>query len=136
MLFVNAHLRAERLATCRACEHYVEKTKSCGPLITEAFTDSKLCGCYMPAKTKLKVASCPLDKWTATVTPDDIEQIREFLDRDNNDRTKQELTALASKFLGGQRASGCGRCNAKLLQQLKDLVHNADTEAQTRREDD
>ena len=51
----------------------------------------------------------------------DIEQIREFLDRDNNDRTKQELTALAAKFLGGQRASGCGRCNAKLLQQLKDL---------------
>lgn len=129
MLFVNAHLRAERLATCRACEHYVQKTKSCGPLVTEAFTDSPLCGCYMPAKTKLKVASCPMDKWKATVTPEDVEQIREFLNRNNDLRTKAELTMLANKFLGaGKKASGCARCNVKLLQELKDLVHNADTQ--------
>jgi hypothetical protein len=83
----------------------------------------------MPAKAKLKTASCPLDKWNATVTPDDIEQIREFLNRNNDLRTKEELTMLANKFLGaGKKASGCGRCNAKLLQQLKDLVHNADTQ--------
>ena len=129
MLFVNAHLRAERLATCRACEHYVEKTKSCGPLVTEAFTDSPLCGCYMPAKTKLKTASCPLDKWEATVTAEDVEQIREFLNRNNELRSKGELTELARKFLGGQKASGCAACNRKLLQHLKELVHNADTQA-------
>ena len=129
MLFVNAHLRAERLATCRNCEHYVPKTKSCGPLISEAFTDSPLCGCYMPAKTKLKVASCPLDKWGATVTPQDVEQIREFLDRHNDLRTKEELTMLANKFLGaGKKASGCAACNRKLLEQLEKLVHNADTQ--------
>ncbi|QDP52721.1 MAG: hypothetical protein Unbinned5858contig1004_6 [Prokaryotic dsDNA virus sp.] len=84
----------------------------------------------MPAKTKLKVASCPLSKWGATVTADDIEQIREFLNRNYKDRTKQELTYLASKFLGGQRASSCGRCNAKILQQLKNIVDNADSQAQ------
>ncbi len=128
MLFVNAHLRAERLATCRNCEHYVQKTKSCGPLVTEAFTDSPLCGCYMPAKTKLKVASCPLDKWEAIVTPKDVEQIREFLNRNNDLRTKGELTELSRKFLGGQKASGCAACNRKLLQQLKELVQNADSQ--------
>lgn len=127
MLFVNAKTKTKRLAVCQSCEHYVTTTKSCGPLVTEAFTDSKLCGCYMPAKTKLKVASCPLDKWDALITSEDIENIREFLGRDNANRTKRELSVLSTKFLGGQRASGCAACNRKLLQQLKDLVHNADT---------
>ena len=104
------------------------KTKSCGPLVTEAFTDSPLCGCYMPAKTKLKVASCPLDKWEAVVSADDVERIREFLTRNNSERTKQELTELSVKFLGGGKASNCPACNRKLIQQLKDLVHNADTQ--------
>lgn len=130
MLFVNAHLRAERLATCRACEHYVKNTKSCGPLVTEAFTDSPLCGCYLPAKTKLKVSSCPLGKWEATVTDEDIESIREFLNRDNSKRTMEELTALATKHLGkGQKASTCPSCNRKLMDQLKTLVKNADSQA-------
>lgn len=132
MLFVNATTRTERLAVCQDCEHYVTSTKSCGPLVTEAFTDSPLCGCYMPAKTKLKVASCPLDKWEALVTAEDIEIIREFLERDNADRTKQELNDLSTKFLQGQRASGCAACNRKLLKQLKDLVHNADTHTRHR----
>ncbi len=128
MLFVNAKTKAERLAVCQSCKHYVTTTKSCGPLVTEAFTDSKLCGCYMPAKTKLKVASCPLDKWDALITSEDIENIREFLGRDNANRTKRELSVLSTKFLGGQRASGCAACNRKLLQQLKDLVHKADSQ--------
>ena len=127
MLFVDAHKRTERLNTCRACEHYVTATKSCGPLVTEAFTDSPLCGCYLPAKTKLKVSSCPLGKWEATVTDQDIETIREFLHRDNSKRTMQELTELATKYLGkGQKASTCPSCNRKLIDQIKSLVKNAD----------
>jgi len=128
VLFVNAHLRAERLGTCQACEHYVAATKSCGPLVTEAFTDSPLCGCFMPAKTKLKTASCPLGKWEATVTSDDIAQIKEFLERDNRYRTTGELTMLANKYLGaGKKASSCSSCNRKLLNELQTLVKNADT---------
>jgi hypothetical protein len=129
MLFVDAHKRTERLHTCRECEHYVAKTKSCGPLVTEAFTDSPLCGCYLPAKTKLKVSSCPLGKWEATVTDEDIETIREFVNRDNSKRTMEELTALATKHLGkGQKASSCPSCNRKLLDQLKTLLNNADSQ--------
>jgi hypothetical protein len=129
MLFVNAHLRAERLNTCAGCEHYVQKTKSCGPLVTEAFTDSPLCGCYMPAKTKLKTASCPLGKWEATVTSEDVEQIREFLNRDNQYRTAGELTMLANKYLGaGKKAGSCPPCNRKLMEELQTLVKNADSQ--------
>lgn len=130
MLFVNAHLRAERLNTCAGCEHYVQKTKSCGPLVTEAFTDSPLCGCYMPAKTKLKTASCPLGKWEATVKSEDVEQIREFLTRDNQYRTTGELTMLANKYLGAGKAAGsCSSCNRRLLNELETLVKNADAQA-------
>ena len=127
MLFVDAKIRTERYNTCEGCEHFVSSTKSCGTLVTEAFTDSPLCGCYMPAKVKLKVASCPLGKWEATIHPEDVEQIREYLDRPNSDKTIEELNDLSRRFLTGQKASGCSSCNRKLLQQLKDLVHNADS---------
>jgi hypothetical protein len=128
MLFVNAQLRAERLSICQGCEHYVEKTKSCGPLLTEAFSDSPLCGCRMPIKTRLKTAFCPLGKWEATVTSEDIMQIKEFLNRDNQYRTAGELTMLANKYLGAGKAAGsCGPCNSKLMKELETLVNNADT---------
>ena len=130
MLFVNAHLRAERLSICQGCEHYVEKTRSCGPLVKEAFTDSPLCGCHMPTKTRLKTASCPLGKWEATITSKDVDQIREFLTRDNKLRTTGELTMLANKYLGAGKAAGsCGPCNSKLMKELETLVNNADSQA-------
>ena len=128
MLFVSAQTRSDRLAVCRDCEHYVEKTASCGPLVKEAFTDSPLCGCHMPTKTRLKTASCPLGKWEAIVKPEDIEQIREFLHRDNKLRTTGELTMLANKYLGAGKAAGsCGPCNSKLMKELETLVNNANT---------
>jgi hypothetical protein len=84
----------------------------------------------MPAKTKLKTASCPLGKWEATVTKEDVEKIREFLERDNQYRTTGELTELSHKFLGPHRsANGCSSCNRKLLTDLKKIVDNADTQA-------
>ena len=130
MLFVNAHLRAERLSICQGCEHYVEKTRSCGPLVKEAFTDSPLCGCHMPTKTRLKTASCPLGRWEATITSKDVDQIREFLERDNKLRTTGELTMLANKYLGAGKAAGsCGPCNSKLMKELETLVNNADSQA-------
>ena len=129
MLFVNAHLRAERLSICQGCEHYVEKTRSCGPLVKEAFTDSPLCGCHMPTKTRLKTASCPLGRWEATITSKDVDQIREFLTRDNKLRTTGELTMLANKYLGAGKAAGsCGPCNSKLMKELETLVKNADSQ--------
>lgn len=39
-----------RIKICRECEHY------------KMFVCTQ-CGCFMPAKTRLKMASCPIKKW-------------------------------------------------------------------------
>jgi len=83
----------------------------------------------MPTKTRLKTASCPLGKWEATITSKDVDQIREFLTRDNKLRTTGELTMLANKYLGAGKAAGsCGPCNSKLMKELETLVKNADSQ--------
>ena len=125
--------RRERIQICEACEHYVASTKSCGTLGLSALDpDSPLCGCFMPAKTKLKTASCPLGKWDAVLKPKDVERIREFLHRDNRERSAAELTTLAQEFLGtNNRASSCAPCNVKLLKSLQNLVADADAETKS-----
>ena len=45
---------ATRISLCRSCEHLVPKINVC-----------KKCGCFMPAKVRLKWASCPIGKWSA-----------------------------------------------------------------------
>lgn len=44
-------LAADRWGTCLSCEH-LSKAKHC-----------KLCGCYMPAKTRTISSKCPAGKW-------------------------------------------------------------------------
>ena len=128
MLFVNNKVRAHRLETCKACEHFVALTKSCGPLVTEAFTDSKLCGCFMPAKTKLKVASCPLGKWNATINKDDLEAIRHMLDH-KEQYTNEDLVQWHNKVTGGNaNRSTCAPCNNRMVKDLRQLLRNAEQE--------
>ncbi len=43
---------AERLATCKSCEHL-------RPVINQC----KECGCFVYAKTAIESAKCPLGKW-------------------------------------------------------------------------
>jgi hypothetical protein len=45
-------LSEKRYEICEACPRFFKITKQC-----------KECGCFMPIKTKLKEAVCPLDKW-------------------------------------------------------------------------
>jgi hypothetical protein len=45
-------IREERLNLCLSCEHLFKPTNSC-----------KKCGCFVKAKTWLKDAKCPLNKW-------------------------------------------------------------------------
>ena len=44
-------LSKARLAICESCPFYLN-TKKC-----------QRCGCYMPVKTKLTKATCPVKKW-------------------------------------------------------------------------
>jgi hypothetical protein len=41
-----------RMEICRACDSFSKGLKTCGQ-----------CGCFMPAKTKLRAVACPLNKW-------------------------------------------------------------------------
>lgn len=43
----------KRLNICNSCDFFKNK-KTC-----------LLCGCYMPTKTKIEGAKCPINKWTA-----------------------------------------------------------------------
>ena len=42
----------KRMQTCLGCEHLIKLTRQC-----------KKCGCLMNLKTKLKDATCPIEKW-------------------------------------------------------------------------
>lgn len=125
MFFVTGQKRSDRLAICQGCEHFVQATKSCGPLVTEAFTDSKLCGCHMPTKTRLKVASCPLDKWEAEINVELLDKIRELIENPRN-ATNGDLAELYSKATGtNTQASQCSSCNRRMLNELKQLLKDA-----------
>ncbi len=50
-LVVSKEVRNQRLEICETCE-YLNSIKFC-----------KLCKCLMPAKTWLKISSCPVKKW-------------------------------------------------------------------------
>jgi len=45
-------LAESRYEICKACPELIKLTKTC-----------KQCGCFMAAKTKLLLATCPLQKW-------------------------------------------------------------------------
>ena len=50
--FADKGTAAERYAICQSCELRNTKINVC-----------TVCGCYCPAKTKLKKASCPIENW-------------------------------------------------------------------------
>jgi len=51
-LFVSDETYNERIMTCRGCDKYDELENRC-----------RECGCYVPAKAKIILDSCPLNKW-------------------------------------------------------------------------
>lgn len=51
---VDAETRQQRVDLCNSCEH-LSAMKTCNK-----------CNCFMPAKTWIKFAKCPIDKWNAT----------------------------------------------------------------------
>ena len=127
MFFVTGQKRTNRLTICQGCEHFVQSTKSCGDLVTEAFTDSKLCGCHMPTKTRLKVASCPLGKWEAEIKESDLDAIRKLIENPTK-ATNGDLAELYSKATGtNTKASQCSSCNRRMLNELKQLLKDATT---------
>jgi hypothetical protein len=50
-LIVSNNVKQHRINVCKSCEYYT-KIKFCS-----------LCKCFMPAKTWLSIADCPVKKW-------------------------------------------------------------------------
>jgi len=48
----DAKVSDARLDICKSCPEFVRLTSQC-----------KRCGCFMPLKTKLAEAVCPINKW-------------------------------------------------------------------------
>lgn len=77
MLFVKSSEYNRRLAICRNCKFFEASTQSCGSLIVGEEQEIEvqykkksihLCGCVMPIKAKLSLASCPANKWKGMLT--------------------------------------------------------------------
>lgn len=52
--FTSHEIRNERLDICKKCEHLFKPTRTC-----------KKCGCFMSAKTWIRLAHCPEGHWDA-----------------------------------------------------------------------
>ena len=50
--YIDKKISEERYSTCLSCPELISLTKQC-----------RMCGCFMPIKTKIYNASCPLGKW-------------------------------------------------------------------------
>jgi Family of unknown function (DUF6171) len=55
-IMVSDDIRDNRLATCNSCPYRIESVNLCSK-----------CGCFIPAKTKLAGAGCPIGKWQAVI---------------------------------------------------------------------
>lgn len=51
-LTVPDKIAESRMSICNSCEHLYKPASTC-----------RKCGCFMTLKTKLKFASCPINKW-------------------------------------------------------------------------
>ena len=130
MLLVTSKVRSERLATCRSCEHCVGATQSCGTLgLGEKVGDVKLCGCIMPVKTTLKIASCPLDKWGMTLSKEDVAAAKRLLAEVNpramSANQNAELQRLYNSMTGRKnKTTQCKPCVREMYEKMVELLRD------------
>ena len=136
MLFVSGKTKSDRLVICQSCDHFVESTSSCGPLIrgkTIVVDDQEkdLCGCIMPIKVGLRVASCPLGMWSTHISERELQSIKEFVETIPNTLTAHHQKRLLEYYnkITGQQRRGIGCCGASarnLLKTLNDFVYQSE----------
>ena len=79
MKMIQAHIATkeeaeQRYNVCKSCPEFKATLRTC-----------LLCGCFMPAKTRLRQASCPAGKWVPIkFTPQDVHYLEENDDWDKN----------------------------------------------------
>lgn len=134
MFLISAQKRSNRLQICKTCEHFLPHTKSCGTIGIGSKVDApdgskvKLCGCIMTVKTRLKIASCPLKKWTSEISKSNLEKIKSLLDDIDGLNTitgaqNKKLTELWNIAAGGNKTvSSCNSCVRQTIKDLKKLI--------------
>lgn len=136
MLFVAGRIKSERLAICKACEHYVPATKSCGPLLTGADVivdgeKKRTCGCVMPIKAGLRVGSCPLGKWATQISEEELQEMKHFLTTiPHTISASQQVTLLLAynKVTGEQRrdVGCCGSSARNIIKTVTEFVNQSE----------
>ena len=74
VLFVSDEVYKQRTEICRSCDKFDEFENKCVE-----------CGCYVPAKAKIILDSCPLNKWVAdkNTWDDKFGKIAEDINKNN-----------------------------------------------------
>lgn len=124
MLFVTPEERTRRLNICKGCKYYKANTQSCGTLLRPRTLRNgvKLCGCFMPAKTKFKYSACPANFWQATVTKEDQDQIKNVIQYSGQLTVEQTKTLVNvySKATGtSNNYTACNSCLARMQKELQ-----------------
>jgi len=134
MFTVRNELYRERMDICRRCKYFQAHTQTCGtPVIGETVTyrrkEYHLCGCIMPIKAKLKVASCSVNKWLPTVDRELLMKAKEVGDRlpPEGQRlgriNEEEQIAIHDAYvaLTGMKAkrNTCSTCWTKMINRLR-----------------
>jgi len=127
-----------RMATCEACPHYVESTKSCGPFLIgkkvevkdgKKKSQVKLCGCVMPIKAQLAAFGCPVGKWERTMTRKEMVGFKAFLDRvwgskrleDMDIQRLREYSMRLTGTIDRPLQSVCRNCGTQMAQYIEKL---------------
>ncbi len=131
MFFVSARTRSNRITTCKACKYYKQSTLSCGTLgigktVQYKGKKHKLCGCVMPVKTRLKVSSCPLGKWHAEISAEQVAEIKKLINGIGHTipmDVNRKLTQIWNKTTGeNKKVSSCSSCVRQMVEDMQKLV--------------
>lgn len=121
-------LARKRIKICEECKHFKSNTRTCGTaIIGDQVGDTRTCGCFMDAKTKLSFSRCPLNKWEfLQVTENDYLAIKKLLNEvDNtiNAEQKKVLFEMKAKYFGGKsKTTNCVPCLKSALREMKQIV--------------
>lgn len=145
MISVNTKIAKERLSICMQCKYYKANTKSCGTFIfgnditNEVNNDEsnivtyrrkkvRLCGCRMPIKTYIALASCPIGKWDKQISDEDMKSfvtfVNEFKQKGRWDNDEVKLFFEYVEKIKGvkQEVSFCSSCIRRLINDIMESI--------------
>jgi len=81
----------------------------------------------MPIKASLKIASCPIHKWTSVISQSDITALKKTLSELKGSKVtaaeNTQLTELYNRMLGvNSKVSNCPSCVKSMIRKLNELL--------------